>query len=445
MADGRAGATTAVFVVPDDGGRRRADRFVADLSGLSRSYVQQLIAEGRLPPDGRAVKANASSSPATGSCSTSRRSCRSRSSPRRSPSTSSTRTTTCSSSTSRPGSSSTRRPGHSAGTLVNALLGGRRHGVRRDRRRRAGRASSIASTATRAACSWSPRHDAAQASLMAQLKARRVKKTYLALVQGSVAASRPDRGADRARPEAPDADGGRPRRPAVDHRLPGPRAVRRAGRCSSSTWSPAGPTRSASTSTPSATRSPGDPVYGTGTSRRGPDGLERLFLHAWRLELASPSDGHLIRATAPLPDELEAVLARLRAGDRPPAVPVAAGTGAVTDDRGLGDGGVEPRPRRRAGGAARDHLGPVGRGQGHHHRRAPATRRRARLPLRRDLHHAPAPAGRGRRRQLPLPRRRAVRRPARRRRAARGERGPRQLVRDPPRPGPATRSSPATT
>ena len=56
----------------------------------------------------------------------------------------------------------------------------------------------------------------------------------------------------------------------------------------------------------------GDPVYGTGTSRRGPEGLGRLFLHAWRLELAAPSDGHLIRATAPLPDELEDVLARLR-------------------------------------------------------------------------------------------------------------------------------------
>ena len=66
----------------------------------------------------------------------------------------------------------------------------------------------------------------------------------------------------------------------------------------------------------------GDPVYGTGTSRRGPDGLARLFLHAWRLELASPSDGHLIRATAPLPDELEAVLTRLRAGDRPVALPL---------------------------------------------------------------------------------------------------------------------------
>jgi 23S rRNA pseudouridine1911/1915/1917 synthase len=60
----------------------------------------------------------------------------------------------------------------------------------------------------------------------------------------------------------------------------------------------------------------GDPVYGTGTSSRGPDGLARLFLHAWRLELTSPSRGDLIRATAPLPAELEAVLAGLR-GARP--------------------------------------------------------------------------------------------------------------------------------
>jgi 23S rRNA pseudouridine1911/1915/1917 synthase len=56
----------------------------------------------------------------------------------------------------------------------------------------------------------------------------------------------------------------------------------------------------------------GDPVYGTGTSRRGPDGLHRVFLHAWRLELTAPSDGHLIRATAPLPPELDRVLERLR-------------------------------------------------------------------------------------------------------------------------------------
>ncbi|HEV7810484.1 MAG TPA: hypothetical protein VGO64_07785, partial [Candidatus Limnocylindrales bacterium] len=62
----------------------------------------------------------------------------------------------------------------------------------------------------------------------------------------------------------------------------------------------------------------GDPVYGTGTSRRGPrrgrDGapLDRLFLHAWRLQLTSPSEGNLIRAEAPLPEELERVLEGLR-------------------------------------------------------------------------------------------------------------------------------------
>jgi 23S rRNA pseudouridine1911/1915/1917 synthase len=56
----------------------------------------------------------------------------------------------------------------------------------------------------------------------------------------------------------------------------------------------------------------GDPLYGTGTSRKGPDGLERLFLHSWRIELQSPGDGHVIRATAPLPPELEAVLEGLR-------------------------------------------------------------------------------------------------------------------------------------
>jgi 23S rRNA-/tRNA-specific pseudouridylate synthase len=60
----------------------------------------------------------------------------------------------------------------------------------------------------------------------------------------------------------------------------------------------------------------GDPVYGTGTSRRGPDGLTRLFLHAWRLELASPSRGDLIRVEARLPEALERVLDGLRGGER---------------------------------------------------------------------------------------------------------------------------------
>src|ERR671916_683707 len=36
----------------------RADRVVADAVGLSRSYVQRLIEEGRLTHDGRPIKSN---------------------------------------------------------------------------------------------------------------------------------------------------------------------------------------------------------------------------------------------------------------------------------------------------------------------------------------------------------------------------------------------------
>ena len=58
-----------------------------------------------------------------------------------------------------------------------------------------------------------------------------------------------------------------------------------------------------------------DSVYATGSTRRGPDGLERLFLHAWKLEFLSPGSGRLVRAEAPLPEPLEAVLGRLRTSD----------------------------------------------------------------------------------------------------------------------------------
>jgi 23S rRNA pseudouridine1911/1915/1917 synthase len=156
------------------------------------------------------------------------------------------------------------------------------------------------------------KHDTAQHSLMAQLKARRVRKTYLALVAGSVSAA-------VGRVEAPIG-----RDPAHRTRM----AVVPDGRPSTTgyrvrerfrDWTllevdlVTGRTHQIRVHL-DAIGHPvaGDPVYGTGTSRRGPDGLDRLFLHAWRLELASPSDGHLIRATAPLPGELEATLDGLR-------------------------------------------------------------------------------------------------------------------------------------
>jgi 23S rRNA pseudouridine1911/1915/1917 synthase len=325
MADASA-ASDRVFVVPDDAGRQRVDRFVADVSGLSRSFVQKLITDGRLTVDGRPLKANAVVGPGD-----------------RLELTVPAVVPLEVEAEAIPlvvvhedddllivdkpaGLVVHPSPGHPAGTLVNALLGraqgseyggiagiarpGIVHRLDRD-------TSGLLMVA---------KHDAAQASLMAQLKARRVKKTYLALVQGSVVAN-------AGRIEAPIGRDPKQRtrmavvtdgRPSVTgyrvrERFPG--------------WTlleldlVTGRTHQIRVHL-EAIGHPvaGDPVYGTGTSRRGPEGLARLFLHAWRLELTSPSGGQLIRATAPPPAELEAVLDRLRAGDRPFALPIGAGS-----------------------------------------------------------------------------------------------------------------------
>jgi len=196
--------------------------------------------------------------------------------------------------------------GHRGGTLVQALAGraaggdpmrpGIVHRLDRD-------TSGLIMVA---------KHDAAQSHLMALLKARRVKKTYLALVHGQPAAA-------VGRIEAPIGRDPRQRmrmgvvpdgRPAVT----GYRVRERFDG-----WSlleldlVTGRTHQirvhlASIGHPVA----GDPIYATGLARRGPDGLARLFLHAWRLELAARDGERLIRAVAPLPDELESVLAGLR-------------------------------------------------------------------------------------------------------------------------------------
>ena len=204
-------------------------------------------------------------------------------------------------------------PGHWQGTLVNALLargdhyggiaGVARPGIvhRLDRD-----TSGLLIVA---------RNDAAQASLMAQMKGRRIRKTYLALVQGSVSAA-------VGRIEAPIGRDPKDRkRMAVV--TDGRRAVtgyrvreRFAGWTLLELDLVTGRTHQIRVHL-TALGHPvaGDPVYGTGTSRRGPDGLERLFLHAWRLELVSPSSAKLVRAEAPIPPALESVLESLRAGE----------------------------------------------------------------------------------------------------------------------------------
>jgi 23S rRNA pseudouridine1911/1915/1917 synthase len=308
-----SGGDIRTVVVPSAGGRGRADRFAADLTGLSRSYVQRLMAEGFVTADGRPVKANTIVEPGT-----------------------SLRVEVPPPEAAEPiGDASIEVPvvyqdedilivdkpsglvvhpaaGHADGTLVNALLG--RHGesfggiagVRRPGivHRLDRDTSGLLIVA---------RNDAAQASVMAQLKARRVKKTYLALVLGSVAAA-------VGRIEAPIGrdPGHRTRMAVVSSGRPSTTGYRVRERFEGWTLLEldlvTGRTHQirvhlAAIGHPVA----GDPVYGSGTSRRGPEGLQRLFLHAWRLELTSPSTGRLIRAEAPVPPELEQVLGGLRA------------------------------------------------------------------------------------------------------------------------------------
>ena len=308
-----SGPGIRVLAVPAGAAPTRVDRFVADRTGLSRSHVQKLITEGRLTTGGRTLKANAlvdagmeirldvpEPAPATP--------------------------------VPQPeievrvayedddllivdkpaGLVVHPAPGHADGTLVNALLGrggagafGGIAGVRRPGivHRLDRDTSGLLMVA---------RSDLAQASLMAQLKARRIKKAYLALVQGSVAAA-------VGRIEAP--IGRDPK-----HRIR--MAVVADGRAATTGYRVrerfAGWTLLELDLVTGRTHQirvhleaighpvAGDPLYGTATSQRGPDGLGRLFLHAWRLELTSPSRGTLIRAEAALPDELESVLGRLR-------------------------------------------------------------------------------------------------------------------------------------
>jgi 23S rRNA pseudouridine1911/1915/1917 synthase len=319
MAEDGGAATTdgsqvRRMLIPAGSTPARADRWAADLSGLSRSHVQRLIAEERLTVEGRPVKANTILPAGT---------VLELDVPPPAPA----------EPIAQPeievrvvyedddllivdkpaGLVVHPSPGHSSGTLVNALLGrggelapggiagvqrpGIVHRLDRD-------TSGLLMVA---------RSDAAQASLQAQLKARRVKKTYLALVAGSVAAA-------AGRIEAPiGRDPGRRTRMAV---VPDGRAATTGYRVRERFpgWTlleldlVTGRTHQIRVHL-EAIGHPvaGDPLYGSGTSRRGPAGLARLFLHAWRLELTSPSTGRLIRAEAPLPPELEDALAALRA------------------------------------------------------------------------------------------------------------------------------------
>ena len=190
MTEGRAAGAVHEVRVPEVIGPLRVDRYVSDVTGLSRSYVQRLIAAGHLTSEGIPLKANSVVGPGTR--------LRLEVPPAAQPETAAESEIDLRVVYEDPdvliidkpaGLVVHPAPGHSGGTLVNALLGrggaeawggiagvarpGIVHRLDRD-------TSGLLMVA---------RNDAAQASLMSQLKARRVKKTYLALVWGSVTAS----------------------------------------------------------------------------------------------------------------------------------------------------------------------------------------------------------------------------------------------------------------
>ncbi|HET7496318.1 MAG TPA: RluA family pseudouridine synthase [Candidatus Limnocylindrales bacterium] len=313
MAESPVLAGVRTVRVPD-GPIGRIDRFVADATGLSRSHVQRLITDGRLTVEGVPVRANTVVPAGTEV----RLDVPEPTPLDLAPSTDINLSIVYEDDdlliVDKPAGLVVHpSPGHHAGdTLVNALLaraGGAEYGgiagvARPGIVHRLDRDTS--------GLLMVAKHDAAQASLMTQLKARRIRKTYQALVAGEVAAA-------VGRIEAPVGRDPkhRTRMAVVPDGRPSITGYRVRERFTGWTLLEldlvTGRTHQIRVHL-EAIGHPvaGDPVYGTGTSRRGPDGLDRLFLHAWRLELAAPGDGHLIRATAPLPAELSVVLDRLR-------------------------------------------------------------------------------------------------------------------------------------
>jgi 23S rRNA pseudouridine1911/1915/1917 synthase len=313
MADVGAAGEVRTVTVPPTARPGRADRFAADLTGLSRSHVQRLIGEGRLTAGSQPLKANTIVGGGTVLTLDVPEPIAPWPEPEPEIAVSVVYEDDDLLIIDKPAGLVVHpSPGHDTGTLVNALLGrggaeafGGIAGVRRPGivHRLDRDTSGLLMVA---------RHDAAQASLMGQLKARRVKKTYLALVQGSVSAAvgriEAPIGRDRKH---------RTRMGVVPDGRPATTGYRVRERFAGWTFLEldlvTGRTHQIRVHL-DAIGHPvaGDPLYGTGTSRRGPEGLDRLFLHAWRLELASPSTGRLIRADAALPESLEAVLAGLR-------------------------------------------------------------------------------------------------------------------------------------
>ena len=198
--------------------------------------------------------------------------------------------------------------GHGSGTLVNALAGR----IGGDEGREAGRPGIVHRLdKDTSGVMIVAKNDVAHLTLARQLQAKRIGKEYLALVWG-------DPGPQHAVVDAPIArDSSDRRRMAV--RQTGRPAVTRFARIA--VYDSVSPRASLLHVRPETGRTHqirvhlafarlpivGDPVYGR---MRDPSGLERQWLHAWRLRARLPSAGERT-FTAPLAPELRAFLESL--------------------------------------------------------------------------------------------------------------------------------------
>jgi len=209
-------------------------------------------------------------------------------------------------------------PGHPTGTLVNALLG------------RAGTVLSAGGEAGRpgivhrldkdtSGLLLVAKDDAAHLALSRDLAAHQVERRYLALVQGRLPAAT-----------------GTVDRPVGRHPRDRKRmaVVAKGGRAAVTHWRvletfPAVQLVEATLETGrthqvrvhlAAVRHPlvGDRTYGADPSLAARLGVDRPFLHAWRLAFRHPTDGHMVELTEPLPPDLRGVLDRLGASERGP-------------------------------------------------------------------------------------------------------------------------------
>jgi len=193
--------------------------------------------------------------------------------------------------------------GHRSGTMLNALL---HHAPGTAALPRAGIVHRLDKDTS--GLLVVAKNEAAQAHLARELRARTVKRTYLALVRGRLAG-----------PGTVDAPVGRhpvhrtrmavvaAGRPAVTHyRVREAFARHTLLECDLET----GRTHQIRVHLASIGHPlEGDPVYGG----RGARLIPRQALHAWKLAFRHPRDGRAVRFTAPIPADLRELLARLRA------------------------------------------------------------------------------------------------------------------------------------